>query len=100
MEHTKESLTLELAPWQIRMAMDNLPEKYKKITRVSISIRIDPNSIRTYRVPNLPIAKDHWSLYLTDEQMKIVKENFKTTLNPVRVMINDASLNSAHIQFH
>jgi hypothetical protein len=76
--------TLFLAPWQIRMAKDFLP--LKRITRVTFKpgVIVCPAS---YKVPVDGLSRRDWILYLTDEQVTIVKERFglKTALSGVNI---------------
>jgi hypothetical protein len=80
----KAPFTLFLAPWQIRMAGDFL--RFKKITRVTLrpGVIICPAS---YKIPPEGLSRRDWVLYLTDEQLTIVKERLglKTLISGINV---------------
>jgi hypothetical protein len=86
MESVKETFTLYLAPWQIRMAHDFLPSDVKQL----VSVKIKPGVIRcpaSYKIPDRGLSRHDWVLYLTDEQMIIVHERFnlKTPISGINV---------------
>ncbi len=86
MAPSKEEFTLYLAPWQVRMAKDFLPRVSKLISKVIIK----PGVIRcpaSYKIPDKGLNKGDWVLYLTDEQMVIVRERFglRTAISGINV---------------
>jgi hypothetical protein len=76
MESVKDTFSLSLASWQVRMANDFLPGKLKKLDKVIFQPGVIhcPNS---YLIPEFGLSKRDWVLYLTDEQIGIVKKQFK-----------------------
>lgn len=93
----KKGFTLFLAQWQIRMAKDFLPARIKKFDRLIIPEFIDKRHWVMYRVP---IDKKHgWVLYLTDEQIAIVKTklNIRTAISGINV--NEDMINNGEISF-
>lgn len=80
----KAPFTLFLAPWQIRMAKDFLP--LKRITRITLK----PGVITcpaSYKIPPEGLSRRDWVLYLTDEQLAIVKErmSLKTAVSGINI---------------
>jgi hypothetical protein len=76
MESVKDTFSLSLASWQIRMANDFLTGGTKKPDTVIFQPGVIhcPNS---YLIPEHGLSSRDWVLYLTDEQIGIVKEHFK-----------------------
>lgn len=87
-----ESLSLYLAPWQKRMVKDLMPpsalrgKSIRDITKVMIkNPRIKCPA--SYKIPIEGIRRGDWVMYLTDEQMVMVKEylNLKTTISSINI---------------
>jgi hypothetical protein len=81
----KETFTLYLAPWQTRMVKDFLPGM-KRVGKVTIK----PGVITcpaSYKIPAAGLSRRDWILYLTDEQVVIVKERFnlKTPISGINI---------------
>lgn len=93
----KEKITLYLAPWQVRMAKDFLPSKFRKFERLEIIKFIDKRHWVMYRVPIDKLR--NWVLYLTDEQIAIVKAKFNIKTAVSGININEAMLQSGEIAF-
>lgn len=74
MNSQEKTFTLNLVPWQSRIAKDFLDlEIYVD------AVEINPGVIKcpaSYKIPAEGLSKRDWVLYLTDEQMKIVQEVF------------------------
>ena len=81
-----ETFKLFLAPWQVRMIKDFLPRVTRKIEKIVIK----PGVIRcpaSYKIPVDGLRRGDWVLYLTDEQMVIIKEKFqlKTPVSGINI---------------
>ena len=81
-----ETFNLFLAPWQVRMIKDFLPRVTRKIEKIAIK----PGVIRcpaSYKIPVEGLRRGDWVLYLTDEQMVIIKEKFqlKTPVSGINI---------------
>jgi len=97
MEQVKDSFTLHLASWQKRMINDFLGVKQKVD-----SVKIKPGVIRcpaSYLIPATGLSKHDWVLYLTDEQMSIVKERLKLTDAIHGINITESLLKNESITF-
>lgn len=74
MKSTEKLFTLNLVPWQSRLAKDFLDlEIYVD------AVEINPGVIKcpaSYKIPAEGLSRRDWVLYLTDEQMKIVQKEF------------------------
>lgn len=92
-----DKVTLFLATWQIRMVKDHLRIKAKKIDRVLISRIIDKRQWVMYMGP--PEIYRNWHLYLTDEQIAVVKEKFKLKTAIAALNITKESLDAGDIAF-
>jgi hypothetical protein len=98
MSPTKETFTLFLAPWQTRIVNDFLSGRIKKIEKVLIN----PGVIRcpaSYKIPVEGISKRDWVLYLTDEQMGIVKEKFNLKTAVTGINITEALIKNKNVVF-
>jgi hypothetical protein len=96
MAKVKEEFTLFLAPWQIRMINDFLPGKLKKIEKVIIKPGIIYCPV-SYKIPDMGLSRRDWILYLTDEQIRIVKDQFNsrtaiTSINITEELIKNKSV--------
>ena len=95
-------VTLYLAEWQRRMLKDNVKAAnlksitLSKITKVGISI-IDRKQWVMYRQPIDKIKG--WNLYLTDEQIKIVKEKTGLRTGLSALYISPELLSSGAVVF-
>ena len=74
-------LTLYLASWQERMVKDFVDKaQFPKLdlSKVEKVIIVNPHKgcLASYKMPDQGMRKRDWVLYLTDEQMRIVKERF------------------------
>jgi len=88
--------TLYLAPWQVRLAKDFLT--IRQITKVVIK----PGVIKcpaSYKIPIEGLSRRDWVLYLTDEQMTIVKEQFKLRTAISGININQTLLQNKSVVF-
>jgi hypothetical protein len=98
MEKVKETFTLTLAPWQIRMTHDFLHTAEKKVSKVIVI----PGVIHcpgSYLVPEKGLSVRDWVLYLTDEQMVTVKEQFKLRTPIHGINITEDLLKNKSITF-
>jgi hypothetical protein len=75
----EEKITLYLAPWQKRMMKDFMDKAslrarpLGRITKVELTIK-EFYCPASYKVPPYGMVRGDWILYLTDEQMNIVRE--------------------------
>jgi hypothetical protein len=73
----KKTFKLYLSPWQSRFVLDFLPKKIR--LRKLEYVEINPGVIQcptSYLIPPDGLSIRDWVLYLTDEQMNIVKDKF------------------------
>lgn len=92
-----DKVTLFLATWQIRMVNDHLKINTKKINRVVISKLLDIRQSKKYVVQ--PDITENWLLYLTDEQIALVTEEFKLKTSIAALNITKESLDAGDIEF-
>lgn len=98
MTPTKETFTLFLTTWQVRMVHDFLPDIIKKIDRIILK----PGSIHcpySYKIPSDGLSRRDWIIYLTDEQMTIVKERFNLKTTIPGINITEKLLDSKSVVF-
>jgi hypothetical protein len=98
MAPVKENFTLYLAPWQVRMAKDFLPRSSKKIDRIIIRPRVI-KCPASYKIPIKGFGKGDWVLYLTDEQMAIIKDKFNLKTAVSGINVTDELLTNNSIAF-
>lgn len=99
MKATKESVSLYLAGWQKRMIMDYMGVSTKKrLNRIVIG-KIPKKDWVMYRQPMDFISKKEWNLYLTDEQIRIVRERLGVRAKISALNISPKMLESGAIAF-
>jgi hypothetical protein len=97
MEQVKDTFTLHLASWQKRMIQDFVGAKQKADT-----VKIKPGVIRcpaSYLIPIEGLSRHDWVLYLTDEQMSIVKDRLKLPAAIHGINITKSLLDNQSITF-
>jgi hypothetical protein len=115
----EKTVTLYLSGWQKRMIKDHMPstmsigEKKKlkkdliespipieKIYKIKLKGRIPKQEWRMYIPVNPALAqKGTWALYLTDEQINLVKEELNIKADISALNISPAMLESGTIAF-
>lgn len=96
MQKTNEAFTLYLANWQSRMVKDFLTSR--KVSRIIVK----PGVIQcpaSYKIPANGISKRDWVLYLTDEQMVIIKEKFKLKTDVSGINITEELIKLKSVAF-
>ena len=99
-----QELTLYLAPWQKRMMSDFMTkEQLKKIaidkvTRMKIRNPIG-QCLMSYKILATGMRKDDWLIYLTDEQMNIMKIGLGLRARISSINITKQALESGAISF-
>jgi hypothetical protein len=97
MEPLKRSFKMYLAPWQTRIVRDFLElRKLPKTVTIKPGLGPCPNS---YKIPAEGISRRDWLLYLTDEQMIIVKEQFKLPTPISSINITERLLKNKDVVF-
>ncbi len=89
------SFTMYLAPWQTRMAKDFLEKAFSRVILVPGTITCPAS----YKIPFRGLAKGDWVLYLTDEQIKIVKDKFKLKTPVTAINVNKELLENGSVTF-
>ena len=98
------TVTLYLAPWQKRMAKDFVssrvmkPTDLARVNKVIIVIR-KGGCLASYKLPPEGMRKDDWLLYLTDEQMNIMRETMDLRTPISSVNISGADITNGVISF-
>ncbi len=93
-----ETFKLILAPWQVRMIKDFLPRLSKKFEKIIIN----PGVIRcpaSYKIPVDGLRRGDWVLYLTDEQMVIIKEKFNLKTPVTGINITEELIKNKSVAF-
>jgi hypothetical protein len=96
---TQPVFTLYLEQWQKRMLADL--SSVKRVDRIS-SIWIKLGKIgcpASYKVPVGGIQKDDWLLYLTDAQMRQVREHLKLRTPITSINVTKEAMKSGAIGF-
>ena len=74
MSPREKTFTLNLVPWQARLAKDFLDlDFYVDAVVIKLGVIKCPAS---YKIPAEGLSRRDWVLYLTDEQMKVVQKEF------------------------
>jgi hypothetical protein len=95
MQSVKEPFTLYLAAWQTRMIQDFMRKKFTKVW-------VKPGVIQcpaSYKIPVDGLSRRDWVLYLTDEQLVIVKEKFGLKTVVTGININEALIKNKSVVF-
>lgn len=104
MQKSRAPLTLYLAPWQKRMMKDFVGKSalkgklLKNITRIVIK-PIVGRCPMSYKIPLEGIRKDEWLLYLTDEQMIIIRDYLGSRIPISSINISAKFIKSGNIAF-
>ena len=99
MRAKKKSVTLYLAGWQKRMIMDFTGISAKKrLTRIVVA-RIPKKEWVMYRQPFEVMKAGQWNLYLTDEQIRIVRDKLGVRAKVSALNISPKLLKSGEIAF-
>lgn len=96
---TRKSVTLYLAGWQKRMIMDYMEFKTKKRFSKIVVAKIPDKTWVMYRQPMEIISKYNWNLYLTDEQINIVRERLGVKAKISALNISEKLIESGRIAF-
>ena len=99
-----ETVTLYLASWQKRMIRDFMPSSsYKKKSIKDIDkLVIKPGLIQclaSYKIPQIGAQKGDWVLYLTDEQMTIVRQSIGSRIAIPAINITTDLVKKGNIAF-
>ena len=98
-----DPITLYLAPWQKRMAKDFLPGNTLKggINNIQ-KVLFKPGAVKcpmSYKIPARGMWPGDWLLYLTDEQMVIVRGALKAKTNIPSINISKEFMDKGDIAF-
>lgn len=98
-----DEVTLYLAPWQMRMLKDfsskaRLGAPLEKITKMILR---NPKGtcLASYKLPAKGMIKDDWLIYLTDEQMVVIKDKLKLRAQISSVNVSPEAVKSSAIVF-
>ena len=104
MVESKGAITLYLTPWQKRMLRDFMPGSLLKGIRIPEinKMTILPGKIvcpMSYKIPARGMRKGDWIVYLTDEQMTMVREVMGSRVAIPSINVTTDLLNSGAITF-
>lgn len=97
MSTRRNAFTLNLVPWQSRLAKDFLDLNY-----YVDAVVINPGVIEcpaSYKIPPDGLSRRDWVLYLTDEQMKIVQQEFDLKEPVSGINITDKQIEKGDVVF-
>jgi hypothetical protein len=97
MSTRRNAFTLNLVPWQSRLAKDFLDLNY-----YVDAVVINPGVIEcpaSYKIPPDGLSRRDWVLYLTDEQMKIVQQEFDLKEPVSGINITDKQIKKGDVAF-
>jgi hypothetical protein len=97
MSTKRNAFTLNLVPWQSRLAKDFLDLNY-----YVDAVVINPGVIEcpaSYKIPPEGLSRRDWVLYLTDEQMRIVQQEFDLKEPVSGINITDRHLKKGDVVF-
>lgn len=96
---TEAQATIFLEPWQVRMLKDFT--KLKQVEKITKLI-IEAGPIycpASYKVPPDGMRRDDWLIYLTDTQMRQVREQLKLRTAVSSININAEAMAKGSIKF-
>jgi hypothetical protein len=98
------TITLYLAPWQKRMMKDFMSQEQLKRIQLSkvTQMRLKNPKVWcpvSYKIPPEGIRKGDWVIYLTDEQMNIVRLKMNLRVPMPSINITDKALQNGYISF-
>lgn len=99
-----KEITMYLAPWQKRIMVDFLSKDQLKkfaITKVTRIVIKNPKDLclMSYKIMASGMRRDDWLLYLTDEQMNIVKQELGLRVAISSINITGPDLARGAIRF-
>jgi hypothetical protein len=97
MKSQEKTFTLNLVPWQSRIAKDFL-----ELEIYVDAVEINPGVIKcpaSYKIPAEGLSRRDWVLYLTDEQMEIVQKEFGLKEPVSGINITEGQINKGEVVF-
>jgi len=99
-----QQITLFLASWQKRLLKDFLPKDYLKRLRIDKIDRMiiwNPKRqcLNSYKIAAVGIRWEDWLMYLTDEQMNIVRDKLGLRVPISSINVTAEALKSRMIRF-
>ena len=92
-----KTFTLNLVSWQSRLAKDFLNKRVPvKVVKIKPGVIQCPAS---YKIPVEGLSRRDWVLYLTDEQMKIVQEQFNLRSPISGINITEGQIKRGEVVF-